>query len=684
MLDRVLRAVVFFVCQKSNSMVRVKIMDKRPYNYCLVASLAVLLLLDCQSVVVAQKVDWQADELTSPFPAAQTEKELIEQLQTGPDEAKAVACKQLSIYGGKASVPALAKLLGDERISSWSRIALEAIPDPSADAALIEAAGRLQGLPLVGAINSIGVRRSAGGIDVLEKRLSDSDEQVAVAAAMALGSIGGEKAIHALHQAFANAKPAVRSAICEGGILCAERLLAVGEKDRAAHIYEFIRTEDVPEQRKLEATRGAILARGEDGIPLLVEQLRSADKKRFAMALTTAREVKNSQAVVEALVEELAKAPAGRASLIVTTIGDCSQDKLPPAILQAAKSGDKRVRLAALPVVGRLGDASTIPALLETALDANADISQAAKSALAALGGKNINAELSRRLPTAKGKTLAALIEVLGHRRADTAADLVKILNNADRETRAAVLTALGATAGPNELTILITQVTNGKEAADAEVAARALQTACMRMPDREATAAKIAAAIPAASTAAKVRIIEVLGEMGGPNALKVIDWATQGDREELKDAATRALGKWMTPDAAPVLLRIAKDSSPQNKYQTRALRGYLRIARQLNLPDDQRIEMCRAALKLAVRPEERKLALEALKKCPSAESVKLASSLFDDEQTRDSAVEVAIFIGEKIKEKDPAAAKSAGEKALNADPNGKMADRARALTKVP
>ena len=74
-------------------------------------------------------------------------------------------------------------------------------------------------------------------------------------------------------------------------------------------------------------------------------------------------------------------------------------------------------------------------------------------------------------------------------------------------------------------------------------------------------------------------------------------------------------------------------------------------------------------------------LALDALKRCPSAESIKLASSLVDDAQVRDRAVETAIFIGEKIKDNDPAAAAAAGEKALEASPPRELADRARALT---
>ncbi len=138
-----------------------------------------------------------------------------------------------------------------------------------------------------------------------------------------------------------------------------------------------------------------------------------------------------------------------------------------------------------------------------------------------------------------------------------------------------------------------------------------------------------------------------------------------------------------MTADAAPVLLEIAK-SSADNKYRTRALRGYLRIARQQKMPDAERLAMFRQGLELAKRPEEKQLTLDILKRCPSAETVQLASSFMDDQQLKQHAVETAIFIAEKIKDKDPAAAKTAAEKALKVEPTGKLAERARALTKAP
>jgi hypothetical protein len=346
----------------------------------------------------------------------------------------------------------------------------------------------------------------------------------------------------------------------------------------------------------------------------------------------------------------------------------------------AARDGDMRVRLAAIQAIGKRGDANSVPALLEIAADANSELSQAAVAALSQLPGENVNAELARRLSSASGKSLVMLIETVGQRRVDAAAELVKAIDHSDEATRRAALKALGATAGPQELTVLIAQVNSAKDDANADVASKALEAASVRMPDREATAAQLAAAMKGTSTATQARLIRILGAMGGSRALETIAAAAQGDDKELQDVGTRVLGEWMTADAAPHLHKIA---SSDNAYKTRALRGYLRIARQLDIPDSQRLEMCRKALALAERADERSLALDAMKRCPSAESIELATSLVDDAQLRQRAVETAIFIGEKIKDTDPDAAAAAGERALEAAPPRELAERARALTKI-
>ena len=87
-------------------------------------------------------------------------------------------------------------------------------------------------------------------------------------------------------------------------------------------MYDEIRKADVPKQRIIEATRGAILARNEKGIPLLMEQFRSPDKKMFQLALGTVREFPGSQ-VDKALSAELDTATsANRAALIIRAMAD--------------------------------------------------------------------------------------------------------------------------------------------------------------------------------------------------------------------------------------------------------------------------------------------------------------------------------------------------------------------------
>ena len=211
-------------------------------------------------------------------------------------------------------MPELAKLLGDEQLASWSRIALEAIPDPAADAALIEAAKTLQGKLLVGTINSIGVRRSAEAVDHLAGRLKDPDAEVASAAAVALGQIGGDAATKSLRQALAGATPAVRSAIAEGGILCAERLLAEGKARRGGR--DLRRG---PQGGRPEATSPRSDSRRDPrprraGNSAFGRATEVVGQKQFQIGLSTARELPGRE-VAEALAAELASTPPERASL---------------------------------------------------------------------------------------------------------------------------------------------------------------------------------------------------------------------------------------------------------------------------------------------------------------------------------------------------------------------------------
>lgn len=590
-----------------------------------------------------------ATAASAALAASEKEAELIALLRSdAPKGEKALACKRLAIYGSAEAVPELAKLLSDEQLASWSRIALEAIPGGEADEALRNAVPTLEGRLLVGVINSLGVRRDAASVEPLIQRLTDPDVEVASAAAVALGRIGNSAATDVLQQKLATVPVEVRSAVAEGLVLCAERAFDEGRAAEAVELYDLVRSSDVPRPRIREATRGAILARGEEGMELLVEQLNSPDNDLFQIGLSTAREFPGDK-VDAVLAKEMERAVPVRAALLIHAMADRPQTVVLPAVLKAAEKGPQPVRLAAIGALARIGNVSCVSSLLQIALEQDETLQQAAKKTLGELPGEAVDQEIVKRLDGAKGNLYPLLLELVGQRRIEAIPQLLKALNHADAPVRKAALVSLGFTIPPDKLSILISQVVSPKHAEDATAAQEALKTAAVRMPDREACAAELAAALGRASTNKKVAILEILGAVGGNKALETLAVAAKDADPALQDVSSRLIGEWMTIDAAPVLRDLAA-AAPSERFQIRSLRGFIRIARQFVMPEEKRFEMCRDAFELARQTNERKLVLELLKRYPHLETLKLAIRAAEEyDDLKDEATDSALLIGQKL-----------------------------------
>ncbi|MGE5191744.1 MAG: HEAT repeat domain-containing protein, partial [Deltaproteobacteria bacterium] len=492
-------------------------------------------------------------------------------------------------------------------------------------------------------------------VDPLTTRLQDQDAEVASAAAVALGRIGNAAATRSLRPALATAPAKVRSAVAEGLVLCAERLFAEGQADEAAKIYDEVRKADVPKQRILEATRGAILSRNsKEGIPLLVEQFKSPDKSLFQIALSTAREMPGRE-VDLALANEVTRTTPDRAALVIEAMADRRETVVLPAVLKAAGSGPKPVRLAAIGALARVGDATCLSPLLDIALESDADVAQTAKAALGDLPGENIDKDIVARLSRAEGKIYPLLLELVGQRRIEAIPALLKGVEHSDKAVRTAALTALGETVDLKRLSVLISQVVKPKHPDDAAVAQQALKTAAVRMPEREECAEQLAAAVDGASAVpTKIVLLEVVGAVGGTKALASVSAAAKSADAKLVDTATRLLGEWASADAAPVLLDLTR-SAPGEKFQTRAMNGYIRIANKFVMPEPERTAMCRKAFTAAKQTAEKKKVLDVLRKYPNLENLKLAAAAADDPGLKEEATQVTIAIVQKLGNKTTA-----------------------------
>ena len=584
------------------------------------------------------------------------ERQLISVLQSdSPPQDKAMACKRLAIYGGKAAVPALAALLPDKELASWARIALEAIPDAAADNALREAMGKVQGRLLIGVINSIGVRRDAKAVDALVQRLKDADAEVASAAAAALGRIGGAAAVKALEPLLASAPPGVRPTAAEGCILCAERFLADGNRDEAVRLYDAVRKADVPKQRILEATRGAILARGAAGVPLLVEQLKATDNAFFGIGLRTARELPGGEAT-DALAAEMARAASDRQALMLIALADRGDAKALPTVLKVMKSGPTHVQVAAMGALERFGNVSCVPALLEVAGGADAEAAQIAKATLAKLPGQDVDADLAGRLPQAAGKTRQALIEAVGQRRIIAALPaIVGCAADPDAEVRGAAVAAIGAIGGEKQIADLVKvlQKADAKEHAGIE---DALMGICGR--GGAASVKHLSPLAQSGTSALRVIALHAMASAGGPDALAAVKSAASDKDEAVQDEAVRTLSTWPNrwPEDAAVtepLLALAK-SSKKVQHQVLGLRGYLQYVQGTKkMSDDERLAKVKDVLPLVTRAEEKRTAISVLGTIGTGGALDMLMTFAGDAATAEEACSAIVSLAGRKDLKD-------------------------------
>jgi HEAT repeat protein len=568
-------------------------------------------------------------------PAVQEQEQEQESLavlrSAAPEAEKAAACKRLAVVGTAASAADLAALLSNEHLASWARIALEAIPGAEVDAAVRKAAGSLSGRRLVGVINTLGVRRDADAIPLLEARLADADAEVAAAAAAALARIGTPAAAGAIAKAMTTG----RESMIEGCADAGEQLRLAGDNAAAILACEGVLAlgDKAAEHRRAQATRTLILAKGPAGLPLLVEAVRSPSKRLFNMGLFVSRELNDAPqagTVDLALVDEATKLGGERAALLITAVADRNADggagdAIVKKLLTIAGNADKAARIAALGALGRVGDLTVLDPLLAAAAANDPDVAEAARLAAAALPGSAVDSAIRAKLASADDRLLPVIVALVGARRIPATQELLPFAAHGDAAVRKAALEALGAVIDLANVSALIDAVVKPRDPAEAGVAQKSLRQACTRMADREACAEKLAAAITAGLPApTKVAIYDVLGEVGGRRALAAVAAAGKSSTPELQDAATRLLGTWMTPDAGAVLVELA-GTLPPGKFHTRAVRGAIRIARQLALPDHERADLCRQILKATTDPADRKAVLECMPRYPSPAMLQVA-----------------------------------------------------------
>ena len=584
--------------------------------------------------------------LLAPARAADlaSEDQFIAVLQSdaGPQQ-KDAACALLKRIGTARAVPALAALLADDQLSHAARYALESMPAPEAGRALIAALEKCSGLTQTGLVISIGNRREAGALPALAKLVSSSDPDVAAAAAVALGKIGGPAAVTALKAGRTRAPAPVQQAITDGLLRCAEQRLTLegrrsvyafaadADSVVAAGIYlELLESKDP--RTRTAACRGLILASDKGAAAIALKALQGSDPFQRIAALQLVAQIPGP-AATKLLAESLASLPPDIQASVIDGLRDRGDAAAVPAILDALKSPSDAVRIAAVHALGAIGDVSVILPLASAAAASKGVERDAARTALDRLRGRDIAQSMLITIARATPDAQTELILSIGRRRETSAAPtLLQSAGTTPGEAqRTAALQSLALTADETVAAGLVTLLVKASTDAARDAIENALLSLCARSKHSDACAAPVINAILGAPVPVRCALLRILGHAGGSAAIDELRIAAHDADPAIQDTAIRSLAGSERRDAMPELLVLAKGATNLS-HRVIALRGYWAAVSRANAsPVAERLQLCAAGLKASARPDEKRLGLKELARIPDPGALKLAEPYLTD-----------------------------------------------------
>jgi HEAT repeat protein len=583
-----------------------------------------------------------------------------------PQFARVWIIRQLQLIGKAEVVSTLAGLLDDKDaiIRESARRALQYNPSTEAAAALRAALDKATDPAWkIAMINAVSQRKDAAGVAAIAKLAADKDEAIVAAALDGLGTIATADAAKAIAAVRATVPANLKALAADDYLRCADQLLKDGQKEVAAGIYQAVYVPAEPVAVRLAALRGLVLAKGAAAISLIGEVLAGKDEAMKAVALSFVQEVPGADATA-AIVALLPKVSTAEQASIIAALGRRGDVSGRPAVLEATKNADAGVRMAAYGALGAIGGAADIGLLAQTAAkDADAE-SAAARTALVQLHGQDINAAMAAAIGKGEPKARAELLKAAATRKAIEACPAaLAATSDADAAVRLEAIKAMESIGSEQSLPSFIAVLLKTQVAGEQQAGETALLAICGRAANKDACVQALLGHLAGAKLPARGSLIKALGKLGGPKALAAVRVALKDADAAVHEAAVRSLADWPDMDAAPDLLATAKTDA-KTTNQVLAIRGYLRLAGLPERTAAERVTMSREAMAVAKRPEEKKLVLTVLGETNSPEAFAMAAPMVEDTSLKNEAAIAVIKIAKLLGNKVPAEAKSALEAA--------------------
>lgn len=362
----------------------------------------------------------------------------------------------------------------------------------------------------------------------------------------------------------------------------------------------------------LMSMAAGVVHAADDALIKVVDLLDRDDFMLRAIALERIRDGVKGEAATRALVAVLGKQPESRQPDLIRALaarGDVSA--LPAIVGVLERAVDPAVRNAAIRAVGDLGNKDAVGLLVKSL--ANPQELQAARYALVAVRGDDATQAISAAAESGNAAVQNSIISILLARYAKSSLPLLlELTKGPDPAVSLAAVKALQELAGPANVPAMVAGLRDMPAGDGRKELERAIVHLCKAGVGQEQARRQFMETFQAAAPADAEKLLGILGGIGGPASLSVIDDFIASPDADRRKLGIQALARW--PDATVVprvvpLIAAARDAAERELLVTALIR--LAPLPSEKLSDAERLTLLNRTMELCTTDDQRSRLLE-------------------------------------------------------------------------
>jgi HEAT repeat protein len=558
-------------------------------------------------------------------------------------EVRTFLLSQLRPVGRDAAARVARPFLADSALVEPATQLMLSVNNQSARAGLLAALGNATGPARLTIVKALGEMRAAEANDRIQALAGDPDVATRKTALAALAHIASAKSYATMMQAAERAEFRYEPANATGALVeYAKQLAKKGDRSTAEKIARLVMTKTDDAERlptRVSALGVLVDARGPAALADLLAAVDHRDPEYRKAALLFGEKLR-APAAVRQWTAKADEVDAERRAEIILMLGRQGDRASAANIRGALAAKETAVVMAAAGSLAHLerGAANAdLLALLKRSTDDQArQVGDILQWTTDEAHLEPIAAALDALSPSAK----AAAVRVIGAKSGRRyAARVFALTSDSNPEVRTAAIGALSGVAGASDLPALLRLLETVNEAAAIDDVQKGVVASARQMTPADAGAKALVDAMK--TSAHPERIIEVLPEVGGPQALAAL--VERFNAPDIKGTAFRGLVEWRGPEASDRLLAIYTAGEPA--YRDQALNGFVRQVSSSSLPAELRVLQVRKALGAATTARERRALIRALGGMKTYQAFLAASSYLNNAELANEAASAVMRI---------------------------------------